>query len=731
MCLGKLYDHVVVCAMSIYNKNSGRGSISVRALYEDSPSIASTPVVMSAQSPQTTDQRAIQDCVEAPPSSSLAVRKRKWTTPNPDTSKAVSSLSSHMQPSASQMVYSVSASAPSCMSRAQVGCKVQLFSSNTSSLLVTPHHHPPLRDKEQATKAPPRLLSSSKTTNSPLAQTVSPESRPMFTTTVEEKVSIGSSVDGRIEMVLTKTSSSDLTEDKEALSLLAYAKKGHQGDGAKTSTVNVSLVSAISKARNKDLVNSSCQQPPKNRGDIRSEAGPNRLWPVPCTSNEAKNLSEKLKVMKEQNDAAMCSIVTSLPVPWKKKRKSYENTLGTTTQSISMRKSSKVLSHDLTYESGTQLENAKLKFGQSPSVLPTNSKTKEVFGKQNSVSEHRPHFYLALSSEPESTNDRTATRDDHTPSAKPVPRVQLDTGKARILTPTSQNANIEKKSMSAMEDVRMAEEGFAILAPRRNSSPTSSTSKKSSKSIESELPGRADVLVLKREKATRQRDLMKRALTSTTKLVKDNAGVASISTEEDALPPINEESASLCKFQRTRHFLLVCQAPLVCLKTNCLLFIDGIANALCLFKNTSQRAKVSISDASTGLNPSNPARLDQNTLQNSALSTPVPSSPEDVVRVYHKRLKALLAGMSSKKKLHLSKSSVSHGNVETKRQEARALLQAHHLAAHRLVQKRLLQAAEATLRLLGDSFLSYEEATTELKASIQSYQEIMVRLQRQ
>jgi hypothetical protein len=162
-----------------------------------------------------------------------------------------------------------------------------------------------------------------------------------------------------------------------------------------------------------------------------------------------------------------------------------------------------------------------------------------------------------------------------------------------------------------------------------------------------------------------------------------------------------------------------------------LLFLDGIANALCLFKNASQRVKVSISDTSTGLNPSNPACVDHNKLQNSAISKPVPSSPEDVVLYYHKLLKVLLTDMSSKKKLHLFKSSGSHDSVETKQQEARALLHAHHLAAQLLVQKRLLQAAEATVRLLCDSFLSYEEATTDLKASIQSYQEILVRSQRQ
>ena len=161
-------------------------------------------------------------------------------------------------------------------------------------------------------------------------------------------------------------------------------------------------------------------------------------------------------------------------------------------------------------------------------------------------------------------------------------------------------------------------------------------------------------------------------------------------------------------------------------QTNLLRFLDGIANALCLFKNASPRAKVSNSDTRAGMNPINPPCADHNKLQKSTLSNPVPSFPEHVIVFHHKRLKALLAGLPNKRKLHLSLRSGSQRDVETKQQAARAQLQAHHLAAHELVQKRLLQAAEATMRLLGDSLLSFEEATTDLKASIQSFQEILV-----
>ena len=62
-------------------------------------------------------------------------------------------------------------------------------------------------------------------------------------------------------------------------------------------------------------------------------------------------------------------------------------------------------------------------------------------------------------------------------------------------------------------------------------------------------------------------------------------------------------------------------------------------------------------------------------------------------------------------------------------ERARAKLASQHRAAHEMIQRRLLRAAERTMRLLVDSFISIEEARADLKATIQSHEEILVRIQ--
>ena len=51
----------------------------------------------------------------------------------------------------------------------------------------------------------------------------------------------------------------------------------------------------------------------------------------------------------------------------------------------------------------------------------------------------------------------------------------------------------------------------------------------------------------------------------------------------------------------------------------------------------------------------------------------------------------------------------------------------HHRSAHELLRKRLLSAAEGTMRSLVQYAISVDEARTELKDSLQSFEEVLVR----
>ena len=69
MSLANLHGEVVVAAVSLYNPNTGSGSIAVRAI-EWIRGVSQKPKILLARSsvsPQVTDRRAIRDCVQAPP----------------------------------------------------------------------------------------------------------------------------------------------------------------------------------------------------------------------------------------------------------------------------------------------------------------------------------------------------------------------------------------------------------------------------------------------------------------------------------------------------------------------------------------------------------------------------------------------------------------------------------------------------------------------------------------
>lgn len=74
----------------------------------------------------------------------------------------------------------------------------------------------------------------------------------------------------------------------------------------------------------------------------------------------------------------------------------------------------------------------------------------------------------------------------------------------------------------------------------------------------------------------------------------------------------------------------------------------------------------------------------------------------------------------------LQKPSCS-SNLDSRQENARATLSAQHLSAHQMIQKRLLRAAESTLCMLVESYISAEAARSDLKATIRSYEEVLVR----
>ena len=66
-------------------------------------------------------------------------------------------------------------------------------------------------------------------------------------------------------------------------------------------------------------------------------------------------------------------------------------------------------------------------------------------------------------------------------------------------------------------------------------------------------------------------------------------------------------------------------------------------------------------------------------------------------------------------------------DVKSALEQQRTQLEEKHRAAHRMIQKRLLRAAETTLRMLMDSCISLDVARAELKESMGAYQEVVVR----
>jgi hypothetical protein len=114
MCLANMFSKAVVASVSLYNPNTGRGSLEVRPLSWITPppkkSIVSPVAMMpnlavqgTPSSPRAADRTAIQDCVQAPPASAIrfATTVELESTASNHTSPA--SLSSLTPPGGTQL----------------------------------------------------------------------------------------------------------------------------------------------------------------------------------------------------------------------------------------------------------------------------------------------------------------------------------------------------------------------------------------------------------------------------------------------------------------------------------------------------------------------------------------------------------------------------------------------------------------------------------------------------
>ncbi len=103
---------------------------------------------------------------------------------------------------------------------------------------------------------------------------------------------------------------------------------------------------------------------------------------------------------------------------------------------------------------------------------------------------------------------------------------------------------------------------------------------------------------------------------------------------------------------------------------------------------------------------------------------------ERIVSQY-KRLRMYLNSLPSNLNIlnrHQQKPRLSSLDLESSQEQQRTGLAKQHRSSHEMIQKRVLQGAETTVRLLMDSCISVEEARADLKATIGSYQEVLVRI---
>lgn len=96
--------------------------------------------------------------------------------------------------------------------------------------------------------------------------------------------------------------------------------------------------------------------------------------------------------------------------------------------------------------------------------------------------------------------------------------------------------------------------------------------------------------------------------------------------------------------------------------------------------------------------------------------------------VQYKHIEQLIKALPPHKPAFLRRQqkSLPFANIEKAQEHARNLLVDEHRAAHLLIRRRMLQAAQSTLRSVLESHITVEDARTELKSTLDSYQGIVV-----
>jgi hypothetical protein len=115
MCLANMFSKAVVASISLYNPNTGRGSLQVRPLSWITPPprkiMKVSPAAMmpkvavqgTPSSPRVADRTAIQDCVQAPPSSAIRIATTVESESTASNHTSPSSLSSLIAPGGIQL----------------------------------------------------------------------------------------------------------------------------------------------------------------------------------------------------------------------------------------------------------------------------------------------------------------------------------------------------------------------------------------------------------------------------------------------------------------------------------------------------------------------------------------------------------------------------------------------------------------------------------------------------
>ena len=334
MCLANLHGQVVVTAVSLYNPNTGHGSIAVRALewISEASSKKMKSIARANSSPQVSDLRAIQDCVKAPPGK----KKKRKAIAVGETDRTYNGDSASC--SSTRAKNDLDPRPP----KRSVGKGVKLFSSGDAgtSSFVTPQHrkHDTSDDRKDVSNAKVQLSkvkgsglpapsvnsSSADTTRLPLAQTVSPEQPGACATPRLVSVSISSQISDVTPKNMALSES--VKKNQKSTKTTIHIKTPSVDDKNSGGMVPKQKGSKKAYMQHQDALASVTKN--KSVIDRRENACVQKLNSIQKDCSEVNQLSSSpITLLEEASNGG------SPPVPRKKKRKicvSNEDTEGMT-----------------------------------------------------------------------------------------------------------------------------------------------------------------------------------------------------------------------------------------------------------------------------------------------------------------------------------------------------------------------------------------------------------------